>query len=74
MKAAAETHKILHEAYGSDAVSQMTTYKWFKRFKTGRTSMDDDEHLDQTLRSEPLTVQMKTIICGNRRLRSCRRV
>jgi hypothetical protein len=36
-KTAAEAHIMLHEAYGDDTLSQMTTYKWFKRFKNGRT-------------------------------------
>jgi hypothetical protein len=32
-KPAAETHNMLREAYGNDALSEMTTYEWFKRFK-----------------------------------------
>jgi hypothetical protein len=42
-KTAAETHNMLLEAYDDDALSQMTTYERFKRFKNGRTSTDDDE-------------------------------
>jgi hypothetical protein len=38
-KTAAET---LFEAYGDDALSK-TTSKWLKRFKNGKTSMNDDE-------------------------------
>jgi hypothetical protein len=40
-KTAAETHNKLREAYSDDALSQVTTYEWFKRFKNGRTSTDD---------------------------------
>jgi hypothetical protein len=32
VKTAAETHNMLREAYGDDALSQIT-YEWFKRFK-----------------------------------------
>jgi hypothetical protein len=41
-KTAAETHNMLCEAYGDDALIQTITYEWFKRFKSGRTSMDDE--------------------------------
>jgi hypothetical protein len=57
----------LREAYGDHALSQTTTYKWFKRSKNGRTSMDDDEQSGQPLssKSEPLIAQVKNIIHGN---------
>jgi hypothetical protein len=42
-KIAAETHSMLCEAYGNDALCQTTTYKWFKCFKNGRISVDDNE-------------------------------
>ncbi|KDR17950.1 hypothetical protein L798_08168 [Zootermopsis nevadensis] len=31
------------EAFGENAVSQSKTFLWYKRFKDGRTSVDDDE-------------------------------
>jgi hypothetical protein len=34
---AAESHNMLQEAYGNDALSQTMTYEWFKCFKNGRT-------------------------------------
>jgi hypothetical protein len=52
---------MLHEAYGDDTLSQMTTYKWFKRFKNGRTWMDDDDERTSTSRSRPLIAQVKNI-------------
>jgi hypothetical protein len=67
MKTAAETHNMLCEAYSDDALSQTMTYKWSKRFKNRRTSMDD-EHSGWTSRSELLIARMKTIIHGNCRL------
>jgi hypothetical protein len=45
-KTAAETHSMFREAYTDDALSQTTTCEWFKRFKNGRTSADDDELSD----------------------------
>jgi hypothetical protein len=73
----AETHNMLHEAYGDDASSQTTTYEWFKRFKNGITSTDDDDDDDDddeqssqtsTSRSKSLTTQVKNIIHENHQL------
>jgi histone-lysine N-methyltransferase SETMAR len=42
-KTAVETHRMLVEAFGDNAMSQSKTFLWYKRFKDGRTSVDDDE-------------------------------
>jgi len=42
-KTAAETHRMLQEAFGDNAMSRSKTFLWSKRFKDGRTSVDDDE-------------------------------
>jgi hypothetical protein len=42
-KTAAETHRMLKEAFGDNAMSQSKTFLWYKRFKDGRTSVDDIE-------------------------------
>jgi hypothetical protein len=34
---------MLQEAFGHNAMSQNKTFLWYKRFKDGRTSVDDDE-------------------------------
>jgi hypothetical protein len=34
---------MLQEAFGDNAMSQSKTFLWYKRFKDGRTSVDDDE-------------------------------
>jgi hypothetical protein len=47
---------MLREAYSIDALSQMTTYEWFKHFKNGRDSMDDERS------GQPLTSESKTLI------------
>jgi histone-lysine N-methyltransferase SETMAR len=34
---------MLQEAFGDNAMSQSETFLWYKRFKDGRTSVDDDQ-------------------------------
>jgi histone-lysine N-methyltransferase SETMAR len=34
---------MLQEAFGDNAMSQSITFLWYKRFKDGRTTVDDDE-------------------------------
>jgi len=34
---------MLQEAFGDNAMSQSKTFLWYKRFKDGRTSVDNDE-------------------------------
>lgn len=46
-KTAAETHQMLKEVFGADATSQSQTFLWYKRFKDGRTAVDDDEHSER---------------------------
>lgn len=41
---AVETHKMLPEVLGDNALGQMQTLKWFKRFKNGHVSVGDAEH------------------------------
>ena len=43
IKAAAEIHWMLQEAFSDNAMSQSKTFLWYKHFKDGRTSVDDDE-------------------------------
>ena len=38
-----ETLEMLRKAYGDQVLSRTTFYEWFKRFKEGRESLDDDE-------------------------------
>jgi hypothetical protein len=57
---------MLHEAYSDDASSHMTTYEWFKRFKNGRTSMDDEQSgQPSTSKTKPLIAQAKNITREN---------
>ena len=43
-KTAAVTHRMLKEAFGEQALSQARTHEWFKCFKNGRESLEDDKH------------------------------
>jgi hypothetical protein len=37
-----ETHEMLKQAYGDQCVGHTQCYDWFKRFKDGGQSTDDD--------------------------------
>ena len=41
VKTAAQTHRMLKEAFGEQALSQARTFEWFKHFKDGRESVED---------------------------------
>jgi len=43
-KTAAETHRMLKEAFGEQALSQARTFEWFKRCKDGRDSVEGRKH------------------------------
>jgi hypothetical protein len=41
-KMAAETHKMLKEAFGDNVLGLTQTYEWFKCLKNGRMSVDNE--------------------------------
>jgi len=43
-KTAAETHQMLKEAFGEQALSQARTFEWFKHCKNGQESVEDHTH------------------------------
>ena len=43
-----ETFEMLKIAFGEEAMCRTQTYEWWKRFKEGRTSVDDDPRSGQT--------------------------
>jgi len=43
-KTAAETHRMLKEAFGQQALRHARTCESFKRFKGGYESVEDDKH------------------------------
>lgn len=42
-KTAAESHRILVETYGDDALAERTCQKWFAQFKSGNFVLEDEE-------------------------------
>ena len=40
-KTAAETYRMLKEVFGEQALRQVRTFEWFKRFKDGWESVED---------------------------------
>ena len=50
-KTAAETHRMLQEAFGDNAMSQSKTFLWYIRFEDRWTSVNDDEHSGRLLTS-----------------------
>jgi hypothetical protein len=37
-----EAFQMLRQAYGEDCLSRTQYHKWYQRFKSGRTSIEDD--------------------------------
>jgi hypothetical protein len=42
-KTASETNRMLKEAFGDNILGQIQNYEWFKGFKNGRMTVDDEE-------------------------------
>ena len=51
-KTAAESHRILVEDYGENALAERTYQKWFARFKSGDFGLEDEERPGQPQRFE----------------------
>lgn len=47
-KTAAETHRLVKEAFGDNALGLIQTCEWFKHIKKGRISADDEERSGRT--------------------------
>jgi len=43
-KSATETLTMIQQAFGDQGLNCAWVFQWHARFKTGRTSLDDDEH------------------------------
>jgi hypothetical protein len=44
-KNAKKMHQTLKQAFGDNTLGQTQTYNWYKCFKNGRTSTNDEDHL-----------------------------
>jgi hypothetical protein len=41
-KSVTETLNMLQQAYGDEAMSRMQCFEWYRRFRGGRTSLEDE--------------------------------
>ncbi|PNF21909.1 hypothetical protein B7P43_G03600 [Cryptotermes secundus] len=69
-KTAAETHQMLKQAICENSLCQTQTYSWYKRFKNGRTSTDDDDRSGRpSTATKPENVaKVRDLILQDRRL------
>ena len=69
-KAPAKTFQILHQAYGEDGLSRTQWHEWYQRFKSGRTSIEDDPKFGRPFTSmdDDQLEKVLAVICQNRRL------
>lgn len=68
-KTAAKTHQMLKQAFGDNSLGQTQTYDWYKRFKNGRTSTDDDRSGRPSTGITPENVtKVRDLILQDRRL------
>lgn len=51
-KTAAESHRLLVEVYGDDALAKTQCFVWFQRFKSGNFDIKDKERPGQPKRFE----------------------
>ena len=62
---------MLQEAFGDNAMSQSKTFLWYKRFKDGRKSVDDDDHSGRPSTStipENITKVREAILADRRQI------
>jgi hypothetical protein len=60
---------VIQQAFGDQSLSRARVFQWHARFKTGRTSVDDDKHTGRTTScTTPETVtQIQQLIRQDRR-------
>jgi hypothetical protein len=68
-KSASETLTITQQAFGDQSLSRAQVFQWYTRFKTGRTSVDDDEHTGRTTSCTTLetVARIQELVCQDRR-------
>ena len=69
-KSTTETFAKLNTAYGDVAMKRATCFRWHKRFKNGRLSVEDDERSGRPFIStdDPHIDEINTLVRANRRL------
>jgi len=65
-----ETFQMLQQAYGEDCLSRTQCYEWYQRFKSGRTSIEDDPKSGRPSSStgDDHIEKVRSVIYENRRL------
>jgi transposase len=65
-----ETFQMLQQAYGEDCLSRTQCYEWYQRFKSGRTSIEDDPKSGRPSSStgDYHIEKVRSVIRENRRL------
>jgi transposase len=68
-KSVTEIFEMLKIAFGEEAMCRTQTYEWLKRFKEGRTSVDDDPHSGRPSTSKTDNVaKVREVVRSNRHL------
>ena len=69
-KSTTETFAMLNMAYGDVAKKRATCFRWHKRFKNRRLSVEDDERSGRpsTSTDDPHIDEINTLVQANRRL------
>ena len=69
-KSVTDTFEVLKIAFGEEAMCRTQTYEWWKRFKEGRTSVDDDPRSGRpsTSKTDDNVAKVREVIRSNRRL------
>ena len=70
-ESASNVYIRLQKVYGEHCMSRARVFKWFQRFKTGRTSIDNEPRSGRpsTAVNEQTIAQVDKLIRGDRRLR-----
>jgi transposase len=61
---------MLKQAFGNESMGRTQTYDWYKRFKYGRNSIEDDPRSGRpsTSTDDQHVAQDRSVICSSRRL------
>jgi len=71
-KTATETHEILVQVYGTEAVSRKCVYDWFKCFRDGKETTEDEPRSGRpsTSRTPDMIERVRQMLAQDRRVTS----
>jgi transposase len=69
-KSFTDTFEMLKTAFGNEALGQTEVYEWWKRFKDGRTSTDDESRSGRpsVSKTDEIVAEVREIVHSNRSL------